>query len=325
MNTRWLATRRILRGRQRPRPRREAASANRARRPGTAMLAAALLAAASARADYILDADFGVNYDSNLNHAGYVAHADGDLAGEEDGAAVAARVAPGQYLQLTDRTALVLQADLAGEVYPKFDGLNHFIAGGTAALRTKLGLGAEAPWFRVGVSAARDEFSSRTRDAWAFGATVSAGRQFGDRLALQAQYEYEGRSADEARVIRRSHLPGDAYDTDAHSLGLAGTYAITNALSLQLSYTHRYGDVVAVNRRDYEIYEYADAVTPEDTFGDYQIAYRSVMHTNIVGIGLSHALGKHTSLNLGYRYEDSDNDYFEYDNHGARLAILYSF
>lgn len=322
MNTRWFATQS---DRQRPRPRREPAWAGRARRPGAAMLAVALVAAAPVRADFILDADFGVNYDSNLNHAGYVAHAYRDLAGEEDGAAVAARVAPGQYQQLTDRTALILQADLAGEVYPKFDGLNHVTAGGAAALRTKLGLGADVPWFRLGVSAARDEFSSCTRDAWAFGATVGAGKQFGERLALQAQYEYGGRRADEARVIRWSHLPGDAYDTDAHSLGLAGTYAITRTLSVQVSYTHRYGDVVAVNRRDYEIYEYADAVTPEDTFGDYQIAYRSVMHTNAVGVGLSHALGKHVSLNLGYRYEDSANDYFEYDNHAARLAILYSY
>jgi hypothetical protein len=325
MNTKVLLQRQISGNEPCLPARRYATYAHVVGRLGLATLAAALLTASSARADFILDADFGLNVDNNLNHAGYVAHAYSDLADPEDASAVTARVAPGQYLQLTDRTGLTLQAELGGEVYPEFDSLNNVIVGGSAALRTKLGLGANVPWVRVGVLAARDEFASSTRDAWAFGTSVAAGKQFGDRWSLQAQYLYEGRRADTAEEYPWSHRPGDVFDTDAHSVGLSGTFAITSELAVQFSYTYRYGDVVAVNNRDYEIYEYSDAVTADDAFAPGQIAYRSVMNTNIFAFGVSHAVSEHISLNLGYRYEESDNDYFEYDNHAARFAILYSY
>jgi hypothetical protein len=302
---------------------RNAGSLSAGRKLGAAAAVMAALAASEACADWFFDAAAGLEYDDNLPRA----QRDADI--EED-FAFAASVAPGQYFQLTDRVGLSLTANLTGALYDEFTGLNHYSGGLTAALRTKLGLGPEAPWLRIAGSAAWYDFNHEARDGLRTGVSVTAGRRIGSRWDLQAGWSYERRRSDEVIdipfLVTNFGIHGDAYDTDAHSLSLGSVYALTDRLALVAGYTRRIGEVTATTRISGDIFAASDAISPDPVFGPDRFAYRIEAESNIYSVALSWALGNHASINAGYEYQDTDGrGDLTYKNNVARISLLYSY
>jgi hypothetical protein len=75
-----------------------------------------------------------------------------------------ARVSGGWYQQLTDRIGLSATADVAGEHHAQFTGLDYAGLGGSLALRGKLGLGLNAPWWRLGGNLMARDYDFDLRD-----------------------------------------------------------------------------------------------------------------------------------------------------------------
>ena len=104
--------------------------------------------AGPAGAAWIADVETGVIYEDNLSFAAK----DRDIKGA---AALATWAATGFTAYLTDRHVVSLTGDLVGDLHERYSGLDHVALGVTAAFRSKLGLGAEAPWVRVAASGGR--------------------------------------------------------------------------------------------------------------------------------------------------------------------------
>lgn len=281
-----------------------------------------LLAARLAHADWIFDGKLESEYDDNVPRA----ISGRDVAGDFS---VNAEVAPGTYFQLTDRLGFTLAAPLSGSLFADFDGLNNVSAGLSAALRAKLGLGPEALWIRAAAGASWYDFDHALRDSWRYRAALNAGRWIGTRWQLQIGYAFDRRRATEVEdipfLVTNFGIPGDAFDGDAHTLSLAATYTITPRLAGVLGYARRMGDVTATTRRDFEVFEYSDAIAADPVFGPDRVAYRVDVDTDVYTAGLSYALGQRGSLNLGYEVQHGTTHDIAYDNHIVRIGLLYSY
>src|SRR5439155_11385456 len=91
------------------------------------------LISAPATAEWLLDSDAGVLYDSNLTRA----YESADI--RADGA-ITLSAAGGSYLALSGVDGLTLTADARSAIYQRFHGLNVLGLGGTAFYRHKFGL-----------------------------------------------------------------------------------------------------------------------------------------------------------------------------------------
>jgi len=109
---------------------------------------AAVSPAVSVAGDWLFDADAGILYDSNLTRA----QAPADI--RADGAAALAAAARNLFA-LGGSDTLTLGANLRGEAYWRFRGLNVVGLGAEASYRHKFGLGWSAPWAPAGDASAR--------------------------------------------------------------------------------------------------------------------------------------------------------------------------
>ncbi|MBI2994550.1 MAG: hypothetical protein HYY48_10305 [Gammaproteobacteria bacterium] len=291
--------------------------------PANAILLASLLASCNARAEWFVDATLGADYDSNVPRA----QRNSDI--EEDGA-LTLEVAPGYHFQLTDRVGLALSARLGGTKVFDFDGLDNVSAGGAAALRVKLGVGAQAPWVRASVTIVHDDYDHALRDAWRRTASVSAGLRVGERWSWQLGYFHEHRRADHIEdipfLVDFFGIGGEAWDIDAHNVTASGIFDINGNWSLLFGFTRRMGEVTSTTRIGPEIFEASDAIAPDEVFGADRFAYRIDADTNIFSIGLSRAVGDHVSINVGYEYQDSDAyEELNYANHIGHVSLQFSY
>jgi opacity protein-like surface antigen len=257
-----------------------------------------------ARAEWILDAEGGLVYESNLNRT--ARH-----AGRVDDVAFAGSLAAGHYLQLTDATSLTATLDLAGALYTEFERLDNIAAGITAATRHKLGLGGLAPWLRLRGSAAYQEYHEDRRDGLIVTAGLEVGKRFHERFDGRIGYVFEHRDA-EHRV----------WDQDSHSLALTGNVLLTPALELTLRYAVRWGPVVVHAEPGTAG---AGPAVGVETFDRPQIARRIDATTHVAAAGLSYALTGHVALDAGYEYEIAFGKIRSYPNHVVRASVRYSF
>src|SRR6266545_7413669 len=121
-----------------------------------AMLVAGI--SAPATAEWLLDADAGVQYDSNVTRA----YASADIRADS---AIMLSAAGGSYFALSGMDGLTLNADARGEFYDRFHGLNVLGLGGVALYRHKFGLGYAAPWILLSASALHDNYRDDIRDS----------------------------------------------------------------------------------------------------------------------------------------------------------------
>ncbi|MBI4695849.1 MAG: hypothetical protein HY749_17725 [Gammaproteobacteria bacterium] len=283
----------------------------------------AALAGPEAVADPIATAALALDYDDNIANA-----AGGrDLV---DDVSFGARAAAGWRWMLGDRSDLSAVAQLDGARQARYTGLDRLETGGTITLHTKLGLGGDAPWLKISGGGGWCDVAFAPRDVWYWRAGAALGTRFGERLDVALAFDYEGRAAghdvDVPFLVRRFGLRGDAYDTQAKSLGLSAVYALTERLSLVAGYTRRAGDVVSTVHIDREVFEASSAITPDPTFGPGRFAYRLGADSNVYDLTFSLALGAHLALDLGYRHQDSEAyEELAYHNEMLRLALVYAY
>src|SRR2546430_3565944 len=258
-----------------------------------AMLVAGI--SAPATAEWLLDADAGVLYDSNLTRA----YESADI--RADGA-ITLSAAGGSYFALSGADGLTLTADARSEIYQRFHGLNVLGLGGTALYRHKFGLGCAAPWILLAASAAHDNYRGDIRDSDRVELRAELGKRFTETFDAAFGGRLERRYAKNDAPVAPG-ISGKVFDLRGRSAYARAGYAVSDQLLLGVELAVRRGDVVATTRRDFEIFVVSVAVAADPTFGSDFFAYPLRGTTDTSKLTASCALADRSSLNLAYTAE----------------------
>lgn len=273
---------------------------------------------ASARAEWLIDADAGALFDSNVNN-GYEQRdirADGALT--FNGA--------GSYLAtLSGSDSITLSADARSEVYHRFHGLNVIGGGGTAVYRHKFGLGSEAPWIRLSAAVAADDYRSDLRDGDRIALVAELGRRLSTTFDAAFGLTYERRYAKNDEPVVPG-ISGAVFDLRGQSVYARAGYAIDDRLLVGAEFTLRRGDVVASTRPDLAIFRASEAIAADPTFGPDFFAYRLRGTTATVELTASWALDDRSSLNAAYIDERTDSaGGIVYRSHSANIVFAWRY
>src|SRR5258706_6576512 len=101
---------------------------------------------------------------------------------------------------------------------------------------------------------------------------------------------------------------------------------MTEVDTLSFSVSRRHGTVTAVTPPDFEILEYSSAVALDPVFNRNPIAYRLTAHADTLAINSTRAIGRYSSVSLGYAYRTTqgDEDLDAYTANMFNLSISYS-
>jgi hypothetical protein len=274
--------------------------------------------AGPACAERIADVDTGVSYDNNVSNGKFRSDVHGDLALE-------ASTSQGIATQFTDSDSVSATADLRGQGFTRFDGLDNLALGGSLGYRDKFGLGALAPWISATLSAARLEYQNSVRNGWQYNAGLRAGKRFDERWDIGAEVTYDRRTADHTASLVPG-ISGAVYDIAGRSAGINAGYAWSNSLLLSASYAYRDGDVVSTTQPNRGIFFSSEAVAQDPAFGPGEFAYRLHASAQVFALRASQALGRNSSLNIGLLRQltrgDGGNNYVK---NVVDLTYLYSF
>jgi hypothetical protein len=273
---------------------------------GALVCALLLVLVPEARAEWVIDAEAGIDYETNLPRAAHEAD-------RKSGVAFVPALSVGHYFQLTDATGLLATADFRGSIYAEYDGLTNLSSTATLALRHKLGLGAFAPWLRVFATGGALDYGDNVRDSAVLDVGVEAGKRFSERVDLRIGYTYERLDAND-RV----------FDGESHTVRLKGSFGLTGALQASVGYGLRWGDLV-VHKTPVPGQPLTRHQRIVDTFGTPMVASRIAATTHLVTVTLGHALTSHAALNAAYEYQISVGPQFDYPNHVVRASFDYSF
>ncbi|HEX5865823.1 MAG TPA: hypothetical protein VF014_16480, partial [Casimicrobiaceae bacterium] len=264
-------------------------------------LACPLLAAvisAPATAEWVLDADAGVLYDSNLNRA----YESADI--RADGAFTLS-AAGGSHFALSGADGLTLTASAQSEIYHRFHGLNLLGLGGTALYRHKFGLGYAAPWILLAASASHDNYREDIRDSDRVELRAEMGKRFTEAFDMAFGGRFERRYAKNDQPVVPG-ISGKVFDLRGQSAYARAGYAVSDPLLLGVELAVRRGDVVATTRPDFQIFAVSDAIAPDPTFGSDFFAYRLRGTTDTARLTASWAFDNRSSLNFAYADERTD-------------------
>jgi hypothetical protein len=284
-------------------------------------LVGALFAAgisAPAAAEWLLDADAGVLFDSNLNRA----YGSADI--RADGA-VTLSAAGGSYSALSGADGLTLTATARSEIYHRFHGLNLLGLGGTALYRHKFGLGYAAPWIVLAASASHDNYRDDIRDSDRVELRAELGKRFTEAFDAAFGGRFERRYAKEDKPVVPG-ISGKVFDLRGQSAYVRAGYAVSDHLLLGAELAVRRGDVVATTRRDFQIFAVSDAIAADPTFGSDFFAYRLRGTTDTAKLTASWALDDRSSLNFAYADERTDAaGGIIYRSHSANLVFAWRY
>lgn len=254
----------------------------------------------SAAADWGWDAAVGIAHDDNLTNAFQSDDRKGDTA-------ATAALSAGLHEQLGSGTGLSLGLVANGAQYARYEGLDNVGLGVRAQLRTKFGLGAEAPWVALAARAVHRDYRDDLRDGWDYEAAITAGKQISERWSLRGSVRYDAYVADQVSPRSVRGLSSAAYDVDGWTLGAQAAFRLTEAAVLSGSLSWRDGSVTAVTPPNFGVLEYSDAAVVDGTFSDStrRIAYRVAAATTVATLTWSHALGRSASVNVSYTYRSS--------------------
>jgi hypothetical protein len=274
-------------------------------------LAAFLLAAAVAKpahADWIRDFKTEALYNDNVSRSSRDEDARDDFA-----FSAAARV--GKFTHLASGLRFTLTLDVDSQLWAQYNDFNHTAAGGTASLRYRFGLGANAPFIRVEGSAKYAEFDQDLQDGARYRATVVVGKRFGERLEAQLAYLFD-------RADARDSL----FEVGGHSFLARVAVDVTPSTQLSAEYSARRGEVVsyAVPPRP-DLVALAHKRIEVDTFGEPYVAYNLDATTHRLGLGLGQALTKKLGVSLRYEWQVTSRAQIEYTNHVVLAAFQVSF
>ena len=272
----------------------------------------------AARASWIFDAEAGFVYETNVG----LAQKARDV--KSDGA-LSTALSTGLAIPLDDRSTASITGDLNGNLHVELPGLSNLGVGVTTAFRHKFGFGPSAPWVRVFGSGARLEFDDPIRDGFRYRVGAGAGMRLGNRLDVRVDYSFEEHEADHGKVLARG-VPGDVFDTTAHTYSGRLDFFYNETLSLFAGYALRDGDVVSTTRRNAQIFAASSALTADRAFGPDFIAYKIDANVHILTFGLSFAITSKSSLNMGYeRQIGLARGGLDYYNDVFRAGVLFSY
>ena len=274
----------------------------------------------TAHSEWGFDASGGFTYDDNLSNAFEPDERKGDTAAVVD-------LAGGYRQQLGDSTSLGLSLLGTSQSYLHYTGLSNIGLGARALLRTKFGLGAEAPWLALAAQGVYHNYHDDNLDGWSYEAGATLGKRFGDRWTVSGSVRYDAYVANSTPPVIVPGLSGSPYDVYGWNVGVQARFLATESDLVSLSYNWRTGTVTSVTEPDLEVLEYSDRVARTTIFGSPEIAYRINANTQTIGIAWSHTLGQHTAFNVAYAYRRSqaDSELGVYYANVISITVSYSY
>ena len=284
-----------------------------------AFVFALLFCAAADGAEWGVDATAGIDHSDNVSNAIEAADRKSDHA-------ATLSVSGALHQQLGDNTGLGIGLVAESVNYFQYSGLDNLAVGARAKLRHKFGLGADAPWAVFALSALHRDYDYDFRDGWQFDTGLSAGKRIGERWSVSASVQYDRYEADNLQAAVLPGVSSAAYDVAGWTFGVQAAFLVTEADTLSISGSRRHGTVTAVTPPDYEVLEYSSAVARDPVFSGNPIAYRIMVDTDTLSINWSHAIGRHSSINLGYAYRraQGEEDLDAYTANMVNLSVSYS-
>jgi hypothetical protein len=275
-----------------------------ARRALCAGLAAALLcgpAPASTEPTWSHAGSLGLGYDSNAGNA---------VEGSDDAretASLQAGLATEYHHPVGLYAAWQLRAGLDGDARTEIESLSE--ARGAARLRllARPGAGFHVPVLALWGSAGARVSGSRMRG----GADYRAGAYVMEQLTttVRARLEYGWLQRESA---------GRVFDLDATTLGVTLDWQALPALALYASYEHYRGGTVvsaledggSITPKSQHLYlePLAEAIEPDDAFGDDWFAFRMQSTTGSAALGANVPLANDLSLDAQARYARAEVD-----------------
>jgi len=274
---------------------------------GLAVLLA--IVSSAARADWRVDAETGVLYDSNLSNSERASDVKDDLAWQSN-------LRVGDNFQLTRDLRLNLGIDLRDQVWARFDAFNNLAPGGSASLRYRFGLGRLAPWVLIEDRLAYAFFREDDRSGLDNRFRIRGGFGITERLSLEAAYtfdDYEARSP--------------FWDLSGNSGALHLTFDVTSSLQVALGYLYRNGDVIsyALPPRP-DLFALSSAREPVNSFGSPPYtAYRLHGSTNALSASAGYTITKYISLQVNYEFRKTTDGPIEYVNHLVEAKVAFAY
>jgi len=260
------------------------------------------LSSASARSEWGFDAAGGFSYDDNLSNGFEADDRNADTAAVID-------ISGGWYEQLTPSTAISLNLLAHSDSFFHYTGLSNVGLGARAQLRTKLGLGATAPWLAIAAQGVYHNYHYDYLDGWQYLAGATLGKQLSERWLVRGTIRYDAYVADRSLPPIVPTMVGSPYDVYGWNFGAQAAFLLTSADQISLSYTWRTGTVTSVTHPDKEIFEYSDRVAADPVFGPDEFAYRINANTQTISLAWSHTLSRHAALSVLYAYRRSQAEY----------------
>jgi hypothetical protein len=269
-------------------------------RPIRASLSALLVFCAAthtARSDWILAASAALNHDNNVGNTENTASVVADSRAD-------ASLSLLQQVPLGDGFSLAAGGDLSGQLYDHLSGLNNASVDGILSLKKKWGLGAFAPWSRVGIQVGRVDYDDRYRDATLYSVSLEAGKRLDERWNLWAKYAFERRRAAPAESDIYG-VSSDVFSQRGRSFKVGVQYSLSERLSLSFGSLLRRGDVISTTQPGEDIFANAKAVAPDPTFGPDAYAYRLMGTTLGARLGLEYSLTARSLIGFGFQRLDT--------------------
>jgi hypothetical protein len=279
-----------------------------------------LLFTADARSEWGFDATGGFAYDDNLSNGFQAEDRKADTAAVVD-------LAAGLYEPLGASTTLGVSLLVHSDTYFHYTGLSNVGLGARSQLRTKFGLGSQAPWLAIAAQGVYHNYHYDYLDGWQYEAGATLGTQLNERWSLRGIVRYDAYVADRSQPPIIPTLVGSPYDVYGWNFGAQTTFLATTADRFSLSYTWRTGTVTSVTHPDGDILEYSDRAAPDPVFGPGEVAYRINASTETISLAWSHTLGRRTAVNVVYAYRRSQAEY-DLGNYYANLisvSFTYSY
>jgi len=234
-----------------------------------------------------------VSHDSNVGNSQHY----GDIIADSSASATLSLL---NLIPLGESFSLAAGGDVSGRIYDHLSGLNNASLDAVLALKRKWGIGAFAPWARIGVSLGRADYDDGYRDATIYRASIEAGKRLDERWNVWTKYSFERRAASPAPSDFYG-ISSDVFTITGRSLQAGLQYAATERISFNLGSLVRQGDVVSTSQENSDNYLYSKAVAPDPTFGAEAYAYRLYGTTYAARLGAEFSLNAHSLIGAGFQ------------------------
>ena len=221
-----------------------------------------------------------------------------------------AHLGASQLQPLATGLSLIADGDAGFELVPRYQRNNASVAGATAQLRKKFGLGAFAPVLATEVGLQRREAHLAGDVSWIATGALRFSKRFTDEWRASLTGDWQQHYASHA-----------TFDVRHHRLIGTITWDLTDRWQLTGGYGSLWGDFIANASADVWSRALAGLITPAigklyntlswevtDSYGPGWVSYRAKGRSDFWWLELAPALGPNTSLPL--RYESSHTKNF---------------